>query len=106
MKRAGRYYVVKKQESKTGKFAVILAIVSAAAFVYCIFDSAFRGGEGLTYIGAIGLAAMLIALYGCILCFKELHRKKKGTRLLFAGAILCGTLFMVWAAAFVAGIKG
>ncbi len=106
MKRAHRYSVVKKPVSKTGRFSVILALISAAAFVFCILDSAIMGGEGQTYIGAIGLAAMLIALYGCVLSFKEMSRKKKGNKMLFAGAILCGVLFMVWAAAFIAGIKG
>ena len=100
-----RYFAVKKN-SKRGKRSIILAAVSAAGFVFCVIASSLSGGEGASYIGAVGLGCALLALYGCILGLKELSMDEKSHKKPFAGAIASGVVFIIWMAIFITGIKG
>lgn len=106
MKKNHRLSVVDKKETRQDKFAVLLSVVSGLAMVFCIVMSIVYKGKGGTYLGAVGLAAALLALYGCVLSFRTLYRKRRGSRLLYTGAIMGGVLFILWMAVFLSGLKG
>ncbi len=105
MRRRRKYSVTKKTLSKDGKISLILGVVSVAAFVFCICASALSRGEGASYIGAIGIGASLVALYGCVLGIKEFASQDTAHGKPFVGTILSGVIFIVWLAIFLSGIK-
>ena len=105
MKNGRRYFDVKKS-SKRGKRSVMLAAVSAAGFVFCTIISSLAGGEGASYIGAVGLGCTLLALYGCILGVKELAADEKTHKKPYVGTIASGVMFIIWMTIFFTGIKG
>lgn len=106
MKNNYKFSVIDKKEKKEGRLSVILSLISAAAFAFCIIAATVQKGQGAAYIGAIGLAAALFALYGCVLSLRRLFERKKGSKLLYLGAILGGVLFILWMAVFLSGVKG
>ncbi len=106
MKKNHRFSVVNKKETKQDKLSIVLAVVSASALLFCIIASVAFGGKGGTFLGAVGLAAALLALYGCVLSFRTLYQKRRGSRLLYVSAVLNGVLFILWMAVFLSGLKG
>jgi hypothetical protein len=105
MKSRRKYLASKKPVSKENKLSLTLAIISAAAFLFCVAASALSGGNGASYIGAVGLASALLALYGCIVGIRELASSDKTYRRSYVGAILGGVVFIIWLAVFLTGIK-
>ena len=106
MKKVRRYSVMKKKVSKESRLSVLLAVISACAFLFCIIVSAFSNGSAPSYTGAIGLASALLALYSCILGIKELSASKNEYKKSYVGAIAGGVVFIVWLAIFLTGVKG
>ena len=106
MKKNHRFSVVDKKEAGKDRLVIILSVISGLALVFCIITSMVYKGNGGTFLGAVGLAAALLALYGCILSFQTLFRKRRGSRVIYAGAILGGVLFILWMAIFLSGLKG
>ena len=105
MKSRRKYSVTKKSLSKDGRMSLILSLVSAAAFLFCITASAVSRGEGASYIGAAGLGAALLALYGCALGIKEFASPDSVYKKPYVGTILSGVVFIIWLAVFLNGVK-
>lgn len=105
MKSRRRYSVLEKPLSKKSKLSLALAGISAAAFLFCIIVSAIFAGDAATFIGAVALAAMLLALYGCYLGIRELAEPKSEFRKSYLGAIVSGVMFIVWMTVFLTGVK-
>jgi hypothetical protein len=100
-----KYSFTQKNESKEGLEALILSGLSFAAFlVLCILAFAFSG-EGGTVLGAVGLVAMLMALYGAYLGLKGLAGRTVKKRYAASGTICAGIMSIVWLAVFLVGVK-
>ena len=100
-----KYSFTRKNEAKGGREAVILSAVSLALFLVLIVVSFCYAGEGGPILGAVGLVAMLLALYGCYLGLKGLVEKDTGHRLSAIGTICAGVMSIVWLALFLVGVK-
>ena len=100
-----RYPAKYKPMSKENKLSVILSLASLAAFLFCMIMSAAMKGEAPSFIGGIGLASALLALYGCLLGIRELALAKIAYKKTYAGAIFGGVVFLIWLALFLTGIK-
>ena len=105
MKKNQKYSILNKKKALSGRLGVILGCISAAAFLFCVIVSVVAGGKGGTFIGAVGLASMLLPLYGLTECIKDLSANKNRIRITYLGAALCGAMFFLWLAIFLAGIK-
>lgn len=105
MQRRHKFSSSRKPVLNESKWSIALAVVSAAAFLFCIIVSAVAGGSGASYIGAVGLASALLALYGCVLGIQGLSKAKTEYKRSYTGAILCGVIFVIWLAVFLSGIK-
>ncbi len=104
--RNGRRYVVVKDNSKRSRMSFILAVVSAIGLAFSVIASLIEGGEGSSYIGAVGLGCALLALYGCIIGIEDLSAEKRMHGRLQVGVIASGIMFIIWIMIFLAGIKG
>ncbi len=105
MKKKRKFSIAKKPVSKRNKLSLILSVVSALIFAACIVVSAIFMGEGGSYVGAIGLAGALFALYACILGIKDLAAHDRSYRKSYVGAILGGVIFIIWLTVFFKGVK-
>lgn len=105
MKKKYKFSIKKKEHSGENILSLVTEGISAAAFFFTAFASAFKGGEAESYIGAIGFGAAMLALFAAVLSMKELNQKKNRSKMTFAGAILGGVLFLLWIAVFLLGIK-
>ncbi len=100
-----KYSFTQKNESKEGLEALIFAGISFASFlILSILSFAFLGGGG-TVLGAVGLVAMLLALYGCYLGLKGLARRGMRKRYAASGTICAGVVAILWLAVFLVGVK-
>lgn len=105
MKNKHKFSVSNRKEKKEGILSVRLSVISAAAFVFCMIASALQQGKGGSYLGAVGFAAAMFSLYGCVLSMRQLFVRRKGNKTLYTGAILGGVLFILWMAVFLWGFK-
>ena len=100
-----KYSFSGKNEAKGGTEAIVLAAVSFAAFlVLAIVSFAFSGAGG-TALGAVGLFAMILAVYGFYLGLKGLSERNTGHKYATIGTIAAGGVSILWLALFLAGVK-
>ena len=100
-----RFRVIQKPMAKGAKASIVFAIVSAAVMLASIIASFLLEGKGEHILGAIGFAAILLALYGFILGLKGLNEKKAAHRLSFIGTVASGLAVILWLAIFFVGMK-
>lgn len=100
-----KYSFSRTNEAKEGKEALVLAGVSFAAFIVLTIVSFAMSGKGGVALGAVGLVAMLLAVYGCCLGLKGLASENTGHRLAAMGTISAGVMSIVWLALFLVGVK-
>ena len=67
-----KYSFTRDHEAKEGLEALVLSGISFAAFIVLAIISFAFSGKGGVVLGAIGLVAMLLAVYGCYLGLKGL----------------------------------
>lgn len=100
-----KYSFTRKNEAKGGREALVLAGISFAAFLVLIFVSFAFSGNGGTILGAVGLFAMILAVYGFCLGLKGLSERNTGHRYAAIGTIAAGGVSILWLALFLAGVK-
>ncbi len=100
-----KYSFTQKNESKEGLEALLFAAISFAVFLILIILSFAFSGEGSRVLGALGLAAMLLALYGCCLGLKGLAGRGRRKRYAASGTICAGVVAILWLAVFLVGVK-
>ena len=100
-----KYSFTRKNEAKGGKEALVLAGISFAAFLVLIIVSFAFSGNGGTVLGAVGLCAMILAIYGFYLGLKGLSERNAGHRHATIGTLAAGGMSILWLALFLAGVK-
>ena len=105
MARKYKYSFTKKEEAQEGRTALLMAAVSLGLFLLLSLISFACGGKGGTALGAFGLFAMLLALYGCYTGCKSFGKQSRLPRLSIIGAIASGAMFILWLALFLVGVK-
>ena len=105
MAKRQKYIGIKRNDTQAGKTALILSVISAAAFVVGMSIS-FMSDDGTGHlVGALGLGGFLIALYGCIYAIKNLSKKNQSHGFMYGGAITNGIMLLIWSAICLVGIK-
>ncbi len=104
MSRKYNYSFVDKKTGSKQKRSLILALVSVLLLAASVVLSVVFGGAGAAFLGGFGLAGILFALWGFISSIRLLAQHMT-SRMVFAGAITCGIMFISWLAVFLIGIR-
>lgn len=105
-KKRYKYAFTKQKHSQDGKISAIFAGISLGLFCISGLCSLVYHGKGGLYLGAVGLAAMGLSVYGFILGLKSFSEKKRDQFYCKIGAVANGTLAVIWLALFLLGISG
>ena len=100
-----KYSFTSGNGANEGLEALVLSGVSFAAFLVLIIISFALSGEGGAVLGAVGLVAMLLAMYGCYLGLKGLSARRSRPRFAAIGTISAGVVSILWLALFFVGVK-
>lgn len=98
------YSFVNKKTGIRQKRPLFLALLSFLLFAVSLIISVIFGGKGGTIIGAFGLVGILLALWGFAVSIRLLMKRMNG-RIVFAGAVSCAVMFIVWLAMFLLGVR-
>lgn len=99
-----RYQIVKKRYTVGGKQSTIFAGISVFLLLVALLGSLLQGGEGGMYLGAIGVAAIGISVYGFFTGLKSFSEKNRDFFYSKLGAIGNGILMICWLTLFLIGL--
>lgn len=97
------YNFIRKQ-SKGGRSAIVMAGVSFGLFLLDAVLSFVFGGAGGAVLGAVGLFAMLLAVYGFYLGMKSFSEEQVSHRRSIVGSVSCGIIAVGWLALYLVGV--
>lgn len=90
-----RYTFIQKV-APAAKESMILSTISLVAFLVDVIWSFARGGAGGPVLGAIGLFAMLTAMYGFYLGIRAVTDRGTNYRITALGTIYAGVMCIIW----------
>lgn len=100
-----RFRFIEKPKAKGGKTSILLAILSIVLMMTSFVVSFLFAGAGSTLLGAMGLCAFGLAIYGFVLGLMGLNQKRVDHKLAFIGTLACGFLGIMWLAIYFVGLK-
>ena len=103
-KRRYRYTFAESEESSGGKMAARLALASAALLAASSLISLASGGQAGSFIGALGLMALLFAAYGFYVGMKSFGERGVLPTWSIIGSIVSGVLMVIWLTIFLSGL--
>ncbi len=103
MARQIKYTFLKKDSAHGTGLAITLSVISLATMLLLFLLSFFGVGKGYTILGAVGLAAGLLALYAFMLGIRALAKRDSHIRRAAATTILSGVVSIAWIAVFILG---
>lgn len=104
-KKRYKYAFAKRRHSQKGIVSSIFAGISFGLFcISALCSLAFHGNGGM-YLGALGLAAIGLSVYGFILGLKSFSERNRDPLFCKIGATTNGFLMIIWLALFLAGIS-
>lgn len=98
------YSFAKKKPSPESIFSSILALISLLLFLIAAIVSGVFGGNGGIYLGAIGLAAIAISIYGFWVGLKSFSIPDCNYRYSKIGSVANGIFMIGWFALFLVGV--
>ena len=99
-----KYSFTKKKHTKDGIISSILALASFLLFAgACICSMVLRGKGGL-YLGAMGVLAMGLYIYGVVLGLKSCSEENRDFLYSKTGSVANGILTVIWLTMFLIGI--
>lgn len=104
IKKKFKYKVLKKKHSARGILSSVLAGISLLLFLASLFCSLVFHGNGGLYLGAMGLIAIVLSVYGFILGLQSLGERERDLLYCKVGALGNGVLMVVWLALFLMGL--
>ena len=100
-----KYSFIERRDSKDGILSTKLALVSLALFILDIALSFIMEGAAGFYVGAIGITAMLLSIYGFRTGMKSFSEKGVSPLFPAIGSILSGAVMLGWLALFLTGLR-
>lgn len=100
------YKFTEKTQSKRGIFALLLAFVSLAIFVYVVINSFQHAGAGSMYLGSAGVASMLVAVVAFVLAVMSLGEEGSFKLFPYLATVFSFLASGVWIAIYVMGFLG
>lgn len=99
-----KYTFARKRQSEGGITSSVMALISVLLFfIAAILSFAFQGKGGL-YLGAIGLVAIGVSIYGFIIGLKSFSAENRSYTYSKVGAISNGVLMVGWLGLFLIGV--
>lgn len=98
------YSFAKKKPSRESIVSSIMALISLLLFVAAAILSGVLGGKGGTYLGAIGLTAICISVYGFWVGLKSFSIPDCSYRYSKIGSVANGIFMIGWFALFLSGV--
>ncbi len=100
-----KYSVTNKKYAAKGVVSSVCGGISAGVLcVASLCSLAFHGNGGI-YLGAMGLAAFGISIYGFALGLKGFSEKHRDQKFCKIGSMLNGVIMIIWLALFLAGLS-
>jgi len=93
-----------KPDAPGGSASVVMAVISVVLFLVSGIISYFYSGKGGSYLGAIGLTAMLLAVCGFFIGLHSFSDKDKNHRYSTIGSLANGVIAVIWLAVYLVGI--
>ena len=99
-----KYSFAKREDTEGGKSSVLFAGFSLVIFLAAVIMSFFMGGNAASWIGALGLMAVLFSVTGFFIGIKSFQEKEKNYRLSVLGAMANGIGCIGWLALLLIGV--
>ena len=100
-----KYSFANKNHAAKGVVSTACAGISAGIFCVASLCSLAYQGNGGIYLGALGLAALGISIYGFIMGLRSFSEKQKNQRFCKIGAMANGVIMVIWLALFLVGLS-
>ena len=104
MRKKYKYSFAKREETEGGFASVLFAAVSLGIFLAAVGISFFFHGNAGSWIGALGVMAVLFSVCGFFLGIQSFKEREKNYRFSVIGALGNGIFFVGWLALFLIGI--
>lgn len=98
------YSFAKKRQSEEGITSTIMAGLSLLLFLIASTVSMLCEGNGGLYLGAIGLIAICVAVYGFGIGLKSFSQEERSYKYSKIGALMNGVIMVGWLALFLTGV--
>ncbi|MBQ0059882.1 MAG: hypothetical protein KBS83_08060 [Lachnospiraceae bacterium] len=98
------YRFTKKEQSKGGKEALILAAVSAGLLLIAVLVSIVFGGQAGVYVGGLAFIGFMLTIYGLVTGIRSVQ-EDNSAKLPVAGTLACGVILAIFLVMFFAGIR-
>lgn len=100
-----KYSFTKQKHSEKGIVSTVLAGISLGLLFLSAICSLCSHGKGGVYLGAAGILAMGISIYGFYMGLKSFSEKNRSQVFCKIGALGSGVLMVVWLALFLVGLS-
>lgn len=104
MKRKYKYSFVKKEDTEDGFASVVYAGISLVIFIIAACISFLFEGNAGSWIGVLGLMAVLFSVVGFLTGLKSFKERDKNYRFSAIGSLANGVILVGWLALFLIGI--
>lgn len=104
-KKKYKYAFARQQHSQKGIISTVFAGVSLGIFCISSLCALIFHGKGGIYLGAMGLIAMVLSIYGFVLGLRSFSQKNRNQLYCKIGAVANGSLMVLWLALFLVGIS-
>jgi len=105
MARRPKYKFAKKEYARNGKISAWISLTSAVLFLVSVMISFAFGGVAGVYVGGIGLASMLLSLFGFFQGIKGYSEKDCSHLFCMVGMIANGMICILYLALYAAGVS-
>lgn len=104
-KKRYKYAFAQKRHSQKGITSTVFAGISLGIFCIASLCSLAFHGKGGMYLGALGLTAIGLSVYGFILGLRSFSEKNRDQLFCKIGALGNGLLMIIWLALFLIGVS-
>lgn len=104
-RRRYKYDFTKQNHSVRGRISVLFGGISLGLLAVSSVCSLLLHGKGGIYLGAMGLLAMGLSMYGFVLGLKSFSEKNRNLFWCKIGAVGNGILMVAWLSLFLIGIS-
>ena len=105
MRRKFKYTFTRKEETEGGFSSMVFAGCSLLLFLVSACLSFFWEGKAESWIGALGLMAVLFSVSGFLIGMKSFKEEQVSHRMSVLGSITSGGMLVAWLALFLIGVR-
>ncbi|MBO5373778.1 MAG: hypothetical protein J6A75_13815 [Lachnospiraceae bacterium] len=103
MGRKNHYKFTGKKHSKKGMLSCALTAASIFAFIYVLYNSFSKQGNGSVYLGSAGILALVVAIIGFVQAVKSIKEEDTFRGIPILAVLLSFLTMGAWIAVYAAG---